>query len=227
MTSDNLRGKWRRQVYPRDVPGLTCAGRLDADSSGLLLWTDDEALAQHVIGPDSPVEKEYIVRISGQANYLPEELERSLKLLQSGLSLDGVALKPADVAWLNESQLRFVLREGRYRQIRRMLMLVGLDVQVPQPCPNPHVAFVRSSLQPVIWMLRAHEVFLMRVSTGQALKRVRIGKLRLAGLPVGHWAPLSPAQASSMFLPSFKTAQAAEASSVRSSQPRKSRSPRS
>ena len=53
---------------------------------------------------------------------------RGLALLNHGLSLDGVALKPARVSWQNEEQLRFVLREGRKRQIRRMCELVGLAV---------------------------------------------------------------------------------------------------
>jgi 23S rRNA pseudouridine2604 synthase len=59
-----------------------------------------------------------------------------MKRLQYGLTLDGVKLKPAQVSWQNEHQLRFVLRQGRKRQIRRMCELVGLFVtglkRVPQ-----------------------------------------------------------------------------------------------
>ncbi len=51
-----------------------------------------------------------------------------LRLLNHGLNLDGAALKPAQVAWQNRDQLRFVLREGKKRQIRRMCELVGLRV---------------------------------------------------------------------------------------------------
>jgi 23S rRNA pseudouridine2604 synthase len=53
---------------------------------------------------------------------------QDLALLNHGLELDGVQLKPAKVSWINEDQLRVVLREGRKRQIRRMCELVGLKV---------------------------------------------------------------------------------------------------
>lgn len=169
LMRNNLRGRgWTRDGEPRDLPALSCAGRLDADSSGLLLWTDDAALAQYIIGPDTPVEKEYLVRVSGQANYTFAQLDDALRLLQSGIALDGAPLMAADVSWANESQLKFVLREGRHRQIRRMLTVVGLNVE--------------------------------------ALKRVRIGKLRLGGLAPGHWSPLSPANAASLLLPSYRSA---------------------
>jgi len=63
-----------------------------------------------------------LVRVSGQLS------GGGLSLLQNGLSLDGKLLKPAKVSWQNEDQLRFVLREGRKRQIRRMCELVNLEV---------------------------------------------------------------------------------------------------
>ena len=62
------------------------------------------------------------MRVSGQLS------DAGLRSLQHGLSLDGKALKPAKVSWQNEDQLRFVLREGRKRQIRRMCELVNLEV---------------------------------------------------------------------------------------------------
>jgi pseudouridine synthase len=71
---------------------------------------------------NSQIEKEYLVRVEGKL--APSDLA----LLCHGLSLDGVALRPAKVSWQNEHQLRFVLREGRKRQIRRMCELVGLHV---------------------------------------------------------------------------------------------------
>jgi len=102
--------------------GLAPAGRLDIDSQGLLVLTQDGRIAKRLIGEDSKVEKEYLVRVQG-------ELEDSgLALLNQGLKLDGAYLKPAKVNWQNKDQLRFVLNEGKKRQIRRMCELVGLKV---------------------------------------------------------------------------------------------------
>lgn len=112
-----------RDKNPRfNTRGLAPAGRLDIDSTGLLVLTQDGRIAKLLIGENSPIEKEYLVRVEGD---LPPS---GLALLRHGLSLDGVALKPAKVSWQNEHQLRFVLKEGRKRQIRRMCELVGLHV---------------------------------------------------------------------------------------------------
>ena len=102
--------------------GLAPAGRLDIDSTGLLVLTQDGRIARHLIGEDSSVEKEYLVRVEGELS------EADMKRLNHGLSLDGEQLKPAKVSWQNEDQLRFVLREGKKRQIRRMCEMVGLHV---------------------------------------------------------------------------------------------------
>ncbi len=102
--------------------GLAPAGRLDIDSTGLLVLTQDGRIARHLIGEDSSVEKEYLVRVEGKLS------DADLKRLNHGLSLDGEQLKPAKVSWQNEDQLRFVLREGKKRQIRRMCEMVGLHV---------------------------------------------------------------------------------------------------
>ncbi|MFL6661509.1 MAG: pseudouridine synthase [Rhizobacter sp.] len=106
--------------------GLAPAGRLDIDSVGLLVLTQDGRIARQLIGEDSEIEKEYLVRverIGGGA--LPAD---DLALLNHGLSLDGEALQPALVEWINADQLRFVLKEGKKRQIRRMCEAVGLKV---------------------------------------------------------------------------------------------------
>ena len=112
---------------------LAPAGRLDIDSTGLLVLTQDGRVAEQLIGDDSTIEKEYLVRveyvgINGVKNESGQLGEDGLALLNHGLTLDDVELKPAKVSWANEDQLRFVLREGRKRQIRRMCELVGLKV---------------------------------------------------------------------------------------------------
>jgi len=175
------------------LKSLVPAGRLDIDSTGLLVLTQDGRVARQLIGEDSVMEKEYLVRVAytGVANtaaatsaaatyggrpvgiggkvtqlsriddddpitsdvqsvFPPDQLAR----LRHGLSLDGQALKPAKVEWQNPEQLRFVLHEGKKRQIRRMCELVGLKVV--------------------------------------GLKRVRIGKVMLGNLPVGQWRYLQP-----------------------------------
>ena len=101
---------------------LAPAGRLDIDSTGLLVLTQDGRVAKQLIGEDSDVDKEYLVRVGGKLS------DGDLKRLNHGLSLDGKALKPAKVRWQNEDQLNFILREGKKRQIRRMCELVGLRV---------------------------------------------------------------------------------------------------
>lgn len=125
------------------LKGLAPAGRLDIDSQGLLVLTQDGRVAKQLVGEHSGIEKEYLVRYRGTLT------DDKLALLNHGLELDGKQLKPAKVTVLNEDQLRFILTEGKKRQIRRMCEAVELDV------------------------------------TG--LKRVRIGKVKLAKLPEGQW----------------------------------------
>jgi 23S rRNA pseudouridine2604 synthase len=108
--------------HPSCLKGLAPAGRLDIDSTGLLVLTQDGRVARQLVGENSTIDKEYLVRVEGHLD------ARGLALLNHGLSLDDRELKPAKVEWLNENQLRFVLREGRKRQIRRMCDLVGLRV---------------------------------------------------------------------------------------------------
>jgi len=172
--------------HPSQLKSLVPAGRLDIDSTGLLVLTQDGRVARKLIGEDSVMEKEYLVRVvytgvpnaaaatSAAATYpsRPTQLSRiddddpivddvqsrfpaaQLALLRHGLSLDGQALKHAKVEWQNPQQLRFVLHEGKKRQIRRMCELVGLKVV--------------------------------------GLKRVRIGKVMLGNLPLGQWRYLAP-----------------------------------
>jgi 23S rRNA pseudouridine2604 synthase len=141
------------------------AGRLDIDSTGLLILTQDGRVARTLIGEDSEVEKEYLVRVHWAPNgpqgagLVTQDVQavfprERLALLCHGLSLDGQPLRPAKVDWQNPEQLRFVLREGKKRQIRRMCEAVGLHVV--------------------------------------GLKRVRIGRIVLGQLPMGQWRYLGP-----------------------------------
>ena len=131
------------QFSAAQLKSLVPAGRLDIDSTGLLVMTQDGRVARQLIGDDTEIDKEYLVRVQGRL--APAKLE----LLNEGLSLDGKKLKRAQVRWQNDDQLQFILNEGKKRQIRRMCEMVGLKVL--------------------------------------GLKRVRIGQVRLADLPVGQW----------------------------------------
>jgi 23S rRNA pseudouridine2604 synthase len=136
----NPRTHWREdpsrnRFSPPQLRGLAPAGRLDIDSVGLLVLTQDGRVARQLIGEDSGMEKEYLVRVTWtspqgdvatdvQRVFPPAQLAR----LRHGLSLDGQPLKPARVDWQNPEQLRFILTEGKKRHIRRMCEQVGLKV---------------------------------------------------------------------------------------------------
>jgi 23S rRNA pseudouridine2604 synthase len=112
--------------HPGHLRGLAPAGRLDIDSTGLLVLTQDGRVARALIGERSEVEKEYLVRVQAADGRPPQQVD--IAAMREGLELDGQRLRPAQVSWQNEQQLRVVLREGRKRQIRRMCELVGLQV---------------------------------------------------------------------------------------------------
>jgi len=99
-------------------------GRLDLDSEGLLIFTDDGALTQRLIHPSHEVEKQYHVWVSGK-------LEGALPRLRGPITLDGVALRPARVEVLNEAEglLSVTIHQGKNRQIRRMCQLADLRVR--------------------------------------------------------------------------------------------------
>ncbi len=112
----------KQRFRPGHLKGLAPAGRLDIDSTGILVLTQDGRVARLLIGENSDIEKEYLVRVEGRLD------DKGLALLNHGLTIDGRTLKPAKVSWQNEDQLRFILKEGMKRQIRRMCELVGLRV---------------------------------------------------------------------------------------------------
>lgn len=120
LTRQALIGEAPR-IPDRDT-SLAPVGRLDLDSRGLLLLSDDGIVARAIIGPASEIDKEYQVKVQGPVT------ASTLTRLRHGLSLDGRALRPAIVEPLAPQTLRFVLTEGRNRQIRRMCALVGLEV---------------------------------------------------------------------------------------------------
>lgn len=112
--------------HPTQLRSLVPAGRLDIDSVGLLVLTQDGRVAKHLIGHDTDIDKEYLVRVEyTKPGTLPET---ELRKLNHGLWMDGKPLLPAKVRWQNEDQLSFTLREGKKRQIRRMCEMVGLKV---------------------------------------------------------------------------------------------------
>lgn len=135
ITADN---RWRGDAaplrfHPTQLRQLAPAGRLDLDSTGLLVLTQDGRIAKALIGADSTIEKEYLVRVRWVDQPDVTDLkaafpEERLARLRHGLVLEGRALQPAKVSWQSEQQLRFVLREGMKRQIRRMCEAVGLHV---------------------------------------------------------------------------------------------------
>jgi 23S rRNA pseudouridine2604 synthase len=126
VTAANRWTEERRPFHPGHSRGLAPAGRLDIDSTGLLVLTQDGRIAKLLIGEHSLVEKEYLVRVTHDfPGAVPDSV---LQRLRHGLELDGEALKPAKVSWANEDQLRIVLQQGKKRQIRRMCEAVGLKV---------------------------------------------------------------------------------------------------
>lgn len=120
LTRQALRGE--SPTIPDRDTRLAPLGRLDQDSHGLLVLSEDGVLAKALIGPNSVLDKEYLVRVGGPIT------EAKLSRLRHGLALDGRQLKPAKVTLAGEQRLRFLLMEGRNRQIRRMCELVDLAV---------------------------------------------------------------------------------------------------
>ena len=112
--------------HPTQLRSLVPAGRLDIDSTGLLILTQDGRIAKQLIGQDTAIDKEYLVRVQyTKPGKLPDS---DLRKLNHGLWMDGKPLLPAKVRWQSEDQLSFTLREGKKRQIRRMCDMVGLKV---------------------------------------------------------------------------------------------------
>jgi 23S rRNA pseudouridine2605 synthase len=134
-------------LLPQKLVRLFNVGRLDAQTEGLLLLTNDGELAQRLTHPRYKVDKEYEVTLDR-----PWDSALAPKLLR-GIFLDGQRAKIAHLHSVSPTRLRVVLQQGINRQIRRMFEAVGYRVK--------------------------------------HLVRIRLGNLRLADLPRGHWRALT------------------------------------
>ena len=108
--------------------GLSPVGRLDLDTEGLLLITDDGMLSHNLLSPAKHVEKVYEAKILGQVT------DEDVKAFKNGVHIgDDLPAKPAKLTVLSEgdvSNVRVVITEGRYHQIKRMFSAVGKQVLV-------------------------------------------------------------------------------------------------
>jgi len=136
-----------------DEPRVFSVGRLDADSEGLLLLTNDGDLAQRLAHPSHGVAKTYLVEVRG----VPSRAE--LAVLRTGVALDDGMTAPAGVRTVGQgagrAALELVLHEGRNRQIRRMLDTIGVTVE---RLVRTHIGpLTDPTLAPGAWRSLTHE----------------------------------------------------------------------
>jgi 23S rRNA pseudouridine2605 synthase len=117
-----------------DEPRVFPVGRLDLDTEGLLLLTNDGELANRITHPSYGVEKEYVAHVEGVPS------RAALRLLREGVELDDGITAPARVTPIEPNVLRLVIHEGRNRQVRRMCDAVG----------HPVIRLVRTRIGPLI-----------------------------------------------------------------------------
>uniref|UniRef100_A0AAV1TMQ3 RNA-binding S4 domain-containing protein n=1 Tax=Peronospora matthiolae TaxID=2874970 RepID=A0AAV1TMQ3_9STRA len=147
--------KPRQSIEPVNLWKMAVCGRLDVNSTGLLLFTQDGTVAKTLLDPKSGIEKEYLVRVDVNLDPTSDEMQAKLEVLRAGVtSEEGITYRAKSAEILNANQLRMVLTEGKNRHIRHMCEHVGLRVM--------------------------------------ALKRVRIGGVKLGSLPVGQWRYMQP-----------------------------------
>ena len=122
VSNNKKEGKPIYKLLDEKLKKLYPVGRLDKDSKGLILFTNDGVFSRKIIGEESECEKEYYVKIEGNIS------DGALKKLEFGISLDGKKLKPAIVKRVSKNSFNIILKEGRNRQIRRMCEKVGFEV---------------------------------------------------------------------------------------------------
>lgn len=144
-----------RRVWP--------VGRLDLDSEGLLLFTDDGELTHGLLHPSGEVEKEYLVWVAG-------DVDRALPILTAPMELDGEPIAPAQVRAGRRSegvtQLSVVIHQGKNRQVRRMCAQAGLEVRRLKRVREGRV-WLDQALRPGQWRpLTGEELRLLREEAG-------------------------------------------------------------
>lgn len=122
VSNNKKEGKPIYKLLDEKLKKLYPVGRLDKDSKGLILFTNDGIFSRKIIGEESECEKEYYVKLEGNIS------DGALKKLEFGISLDGKKLKPAIVKRISKNSFNIILKEGRNRQIRRMCEKVGFEV---------------------------------------------------------------------------------------------------
>jgi 23S rRNA pseudouridine2605 synthase len=109
-------------LFDKDLPRLFTVGRLDKDTSGLLIVTNDGQFANKVIHPSSDIEKEYLVKVD------EEIIDEHLKDLMNGCVVEGTHVKPIRVTKVRKGTLKIVIKEGKKREIRELLASCNLFV---------------------------------------------------------------------------------------------------
>ena len=138
-------------THPRVFP----VGRLDADTEGLILLTNDGDLTNYLTHPSFGIEKEYLVQVETKPS------RNAIRELRQGVELDDGITAPAKVSLVDEKLIKIVIHEGRNRQVRRMCESVG----------HPVKRLIRSRIGPIVD--RSLHPGSFRELTNQELKSIR------------------------------------------------------
>ena len=123
-STEDPRDRTVMELVPKEwmKMGVYPVGRLDKDTEGLLIFTNDGALAHSLIYPKNGIEKEYYVEHTGSVK------KEDIAAFKAGMVLDDETLKPALLIPMDEGKSRVVVTEGKYHQVRRMMAIRGMDV---------------------------------------------------------------------------------------------------